>query len=101
MFPSPQQRIHGLNAGLVPGSSPKDNFVDDGLNVALWIDLVLEELGNVSEFNVFYACDRAWKNKYSLNEIFIKDKFAFSIYLWLLEQGLRNAVDYQDEGLLT
>ena len=22
-------------------------------------DLVLEELGNVSEFNAFYACDRA------------------------------------------
>ena len=39
--------------------------------------------------------------KYSLNEIFIKVKFAFSIYLWLLEQGLRNTVDYQDEGLLT
>lgn len=27
--------------------------------------------------------------------------FSFSIYLHLLEQELRNAVDYQDEGLLT
>ena len=59
MFPSPQQRIHGLNAGLVPGSSPKDNFVDGGLNVTLWI-LVLElqlcRLGHVPLAFNFLLC---------------------------------------------
>jgi hypothetical protein len=40
------------------------------------------------------------KYKYSLTEIFIKCKFASSIYLLIIEQGLRNDVGYQDEGLL-